>query len=137
MDIFHANSLEWMHHGHLVGKHPLYDLSNILICMRHQDRIAVLNWPRKEIVWAWGWEEISGPHDAHMLENGHILLFDNGIVQRRSRAVELDPVSGEIVWGVSGRSADFVLHAQPGLRAALAERQYAVGRVGQGAAPSR
>ena len=98
VDLFHANSVEWMRYGNLVGKDQLYDLSNILICLRHQDRIAIFNWPRREIVWAWGWEEISGPHDAHMLENGHILLFDNGIVNRRSRAVELDPVTKQIVW---------------------------------------
>jgi outer membrane protein assembly factor BamB len=37
-------------------------------------------------------------HDATMLSNGHILVFDNGLVQRRSRVVELDPATNQIVW---------------------------------------
>ena len=102
VDLFHANSVEWMRHKDLVGRHPLYDLSNILVCFRHQDRVAALNWARNEIVWAWGLGKISGPHDAHVLESGHILLFDNGLVRERSRAVELDPLTGEIVWQYQG-----------------------------------
>ena len=33
-----------------------------------------------------------------MLESGNILLFDNGLSRGWSRAIELDPLSGEIVW---------------------------------------
>ncbi len=33
-----------------------------------------------------------------MLEDGHILLFDNGLGRGWSRAVEMDPVSGKITW---------------------------------------
>jgi hypothetical protein len=98
MDIFHSNSAEWMRHPRLVGKHPLYDLDNVLICSRRQDCIAVVNWTRNEIVWAWGRGEIIGPHDAQVLENGHILLFDNGLGREYSRAVELDPVTEKVVW---------------------------------------
>ena len=98
IDLFHANSVEWMHHRHLISKHPLYALDNVLVCMRHQDRIAVFNWTRGEVVWSWGHGEISGPHDAHVLDSGHILLFDNGLARQRSRAIELDPLSGQIVW---------------------------------------
>ena len=102
IDLFHTNSIEWMRRKRLVGRHPLYDLSNILVCFRHQDRVAVLNWVSNEIVWAWGLGELSGPHDAHVLDNGHILLFDNGLVPKRSRAVEVDPLTGEIVWQYQG-----------------------------------
>lgn len=98
VDLFHANSIEWMRYPHLVGKHPVYDLNNILVCFRHQNRIAVFNWRRNVFVWAWGQDELRGPHDAQVLENGHILVFDNGLGREYSRAIELDPTSGDIVW---------------------------------------
>lgn len=98
MDLLHSNSLEWLRDEHLVGQHPLYDLDNVLVCFRHQDRVAVFNWTRNEVVWAWGETELSGPHDAHMLDNGHILVFDNGLGRNASRGVELDPLTGKIVW---------------------------------------
>ena len=98
VDVFHANSVEWMHHENLFSTHALYGPDNILVCFRHQDRIAVFNWPERRFIWSWGRDQISGPHDAQVLENGHILLFDNGLSRSWSRAIELDPLSGEIVW---------------------------------------
>ena len=98
VDLFHANSLEWAHHRHLVGRHPIYDLSNVLVCLRHQNRVAIVNWDRKEPVWAWGRDELDGPHDAQYLSNGNILVFDNGLGRGWSRVIEVDPVNRRIVW---------------------------------------
>lgn len=98
VDLFHCNSVEWMYREHLVGRHPLYELSNVLVCSRHQDRIFVVNWDRQELVWSWGEKILSGPHDAQVLENGHILVFDNGMGREWSRVIEMDPLSGRIVW---------------------------------------
>jgi hypothetical protein len=98
IDLFHSNSVEWIHHPRLAKKHPLYSDGNILVCMRHQDSIAIINWDAKRVVWSWGQGHLSGPHDATVLENGSILLFDNGIARRWSRVIELDPLKKEIVW---------------------------------------
>ncbi len=98
VDLFHCNSVEWMYHENLFDQNPLYAPDNILLCYRHQDRIAVFNWTSKMFVWSWGAGKISGPHDAQMLASGHILLFDNGLGRGRSRAIEMDPTTGEIVW---------------------------------------
>jgi len=98
VDLFHCNSIEWMHHKHLEGKHPIYDPSNVLICFRHQNRVAVMNWDARKVVWAWGGHELSTPHDAQVLASGNILIFDNGMERRWSRVIELDPVRKEIVW---------------------------------------
>jgi hypothetical protein len=59
----------------------------VLVSVRHKDTIIVVNWPRQELVWAWGQGEISAPHDASWLRNGNILLFDNGVASKRSRVV--------------------------------------------------
>ena len=61
VDVFHSNSVEWMHHKHLLGKHPIYGLDNILVCFRHQDCVAVLNWSRNQVVWVWGQNQVAGP----------------------------------------------------------------------------
>ncbi len=98
IDLFHANSVEWMRHRHLEQRDPLFAPGNVLISIRHQDMIAVFDWERKRLVWAWGQGEISGPHDATVLENGHFLLFDNGLGRGWSRVLEIDPITKTIVW---------------------------------------
>lgn len=98
IDLFHSNSVEWMHHENLFSIHPIYDPNNVLVCIRHQDRIAIVNWQEKKVVWSWGANQLSGPHDAQVLQDGHILLFDNGLSRGWSRALELDPLTNHIVW---------------------------------------
>lgn len=102
VDLFHTNSVEWMHYTNLFYKDGVYGPNNILVCIRHQDRVAIFNWTEKKIVWAWGLNQLSGPHDAQMLKNGHILLFDNGLGRGWSRALEVHPMNGEIVWQYKG-----------------------------------
>ncbi len=98
LDIIHANSVEFMRRPELAPRHPLYALGNVLVCSRHQDLIFAFEWESGELIWTWGRGEVSGPHDAHVLEGGNLLIFDNGLGRRRSRVIELDPVAETIVW---------------------------------------
>lgn len=98
VDLLHSNSAEWMRRRELAGKDRIYDLDNVLVCFRHQNRVAVVNWTRNEVVWSWGERELSGPHDAQVLENGHFLVFDNGLGRGASRVLEIDPASKRVVW---------------------------------------
>lgn len=98
IDLFHSNSVEWMPHPHLRGRGPIYGENCVLVSFRNQDRIAVFDWARRELVWVWGDGELSGQHDAQYLPSGNILVFDNGLASRASRVIELDPSRGEIVW---------------------------------------
>lgn len=97
-DLLHANAIDWMRRPALAARDPLYSIGNVLVCMRHQDAIAIVDWRTKKVVWHWGQGEISGPHDAQVLPNGNILLFDNGVSRKWSRVLELDPVSRRIAW---------------------------------------
>jgi hypothetical protein len=97
-DLIHANSIEWIRPPAQAPSSPLYADSNVLFCTRHQDLIGIVDWKTKRLLWAWGPGEISGPHDATLLANGHILLFDNGISRQWSRVIEVDPLSRRIVW---------------------------------------
>jgi hypothetical protein len=98
IDLFHANSIEWMGEEGLFGTHPLYDPGHVVVSFRNQDRVAILRPTTGKVVWAWGQGEISGPHDARLLPGGTILLFDNGLGRGWSRALEIDPRTNEIVW---------------------------------------
>jgi hypothetical protein len=62
------------------------------------DQIAILDRTTYDILWSWGAGQLEGPHHPTMLEDGHILVFNNGVKRIHSSVVELDPLSGEIVW---------------------------------------
>lgn len=103
-DFLHANYFQWMPGGVLGERSPLYAAGNVLVTLRKQDLAAVFDLARGEVIWAWGPGEVIGLHEAQVLGNGHILLFDNRSRGQDpedggwSRVVELDPLSGEIVW---------------------------------------
>ena len=98
IDLFHANTVEWMDDAELEGKHAIYASSNVVVCSRHQDTIAIIDWGAKRLVWTWGQGEVSGPHHPTVLPGGNILVFDNGLGRRWSRVIELDPLARRIVW---------------------------------------
>lgn len=98
IDLFHANTVEWMNQAHLAARDPIYAPRNVLVTSRRQDLVAIFDWDRTKLLWSWGPGEISGPHDATVLENGNILLFDNGLARGWSRVIELDPLQKKIVW---------------------------------------
>ena len=114
-DVVHANSVRFMTQEDLVGRHPIFDLGHLLICMRNQDSIAVLDWKRKQFIWAWGEGELEGPHDARVLENGNVLVFDNGNRRGWSRVIEVEPRTGKIVWEYAASPhEDFFTEARGG-----------------------
>jgi Arylsulfotransferase (ASST). len=56
-----------------------------------------------------GTQQVFGEHNATMLPNGHVQLFDNGSERpegNRSRVVEVDPASGKVVWQYAANGAN-------------------------------
>jgi hypothetical protein len=98
IDLLHANSIAFLDDPRLAARDPIYALGNVLVTMRHQDTVAILDWRAGQVVWAWGQGQIRGPHNASLLGNGHILLFDNRLGEGWSRVIEIDPLSREVVW---------------------------------------
>jgi len=98
VDLFHANSIEWMRRPELASRHPLFERDNVLVSFRHQNAVAVLDWTDRQLIWAWGRGELLGPHDAQVLDNGNLLIFDNGLGRGWSRVIEVDPLRRKIVW---------------------------------------
>lgn len=92
---------------------------NILISYCNLNTIAVIDKESADIVWAWGPGELDGQHNPRMMLNGHIMIFDNGTERGYSRVLELDPLTGKIVWEYNDRGAEqrfysaFLSSAQP------------------------
>lgn len=109
IDLFHANSVERMQRPDLEREHDLYSPTSFLVSMRAQDAIAVLDCLNGRVAWIWGPGELQGPHEARLLANGNVLLFDNGSRGRdHSRILEVDPLEEEIVWRYTAPTpADF------------------------------
>jgi len=75
---------------------------NIIISYRSLDVIMVIDRETGQIVWAWGPGVLDGQHKPHMLENGNILIFDNGTLRGKSRVIELNPLTEQIEWEYTG-----------------------------------
>lgn len=59
----------------------------------------------REILWFWGPGYLFAQHHTTLLENGNILVFNNGV--ERSSIVEVDPRTYRIVWEYAPRSGLF------------------------------
>jgi len=93
-DIMHTCSLEVMDRN----VRGFCQKGDLLISVRELDLVVVLDVDKGELVWTWGPGELSRQHDAQLLPNGNVLIFDNGCRNRFSRVVEIDPLTKKIVW---------------------------------------
>jgi len=109
IDRLHSNSLDVLTEQtarFIRGAKP----GDVLLSLRNLDMLVVMNLKTEKIVWALrgSWRQ---QHDAKMLQNGHILLFDNrgDLMDRgRSRVLEIDPGTGGIVWSYDGTESDLL-----------------------------
>ena len=96
-DIFHTNTIEVLD-GRLAPVSEHFEAGNVLVSIHGLDAIAVVDLRKQKIVWG-----MRGPfklqHQPTALDNGNILIFDNlGGPPNRSRVIEIEPMTGEIVW---------------------------------------
>ncbi len=93
----HSNSCEVLADG------------NILTSFRRLDTVAIIDKKTGEFSWKWGRGELGHPHNPTPLENGNILIFDNGRHSSRrssspgSRVVEVNPNTSQIEWCYEAR----------------------------------
>jgi len=128
----HDDGFDWAHLNtiHSLPDNPLADAGderfkpgNLLLNSRNLSFPFIVDWVTGDVVWQWSNKPpgasracvvqsvdetahcLVGPHDAKMLDNGNILIYDNGghagyplIVRFYTRLVEVDPVTGRVVW---------------------------------------
>ncbi len=90
---------EWTHCN------TIFELDNedLLLCFRVIDTVVIIDKKTGDVKWRWGPGEVFHPHGSIMIENGNILLFDNGCHRRDSylsysRVVEINPKTNNIEW---------------------------------------
>jgi hypothetical protein len=93
--------LEWTH-ANSIATTPEGDW---LVSFRRIDTVAAINPEDGSFRWKWGRGRISHQHDAKILENGRLLLFDNGVHRfgeaEFSRVLEVDVAEDNVVWSYS------------------------------------
>ena len=89
---------DWTH-GNSARRLPNGDL---LISMRNVNTVAIVNRDSGEVTWRLTTPAIAQQHDAMMLDNGNVLVFDNGPARLdtlpHSRVIEVDPATDEVIW---------------------------------------
>jgi hypothetical protein len=98
----HGNSIRYYETNPFSSK-PIY-----LLSFRHLNRVFMIERETGKIVWESREKMLSYQHDATLLDNGNILVFDNGLFRDQdrpllwSRVVEIDPRTDTIVWEFNG-----------------------------------
>src|SRR3989344_338217 len=99
----HANSLRF------VEKDPITGQEGFLISIRHINTVALINKKDGSFIWRSPKGLLAYQHDATLLANGNILIFDNGMfreplptVIQGSRVLEVNPKNNEVVWRFDG-----------------------------------
>ena len=100
MDLLHANTVDFLPRdskGH-------WKKGDILVSLREMNMIVVLDPKTYKIKWSWGPGELDKQHDPSMMNNGNLLLFDNGMRRKWSRVIEVAPQDdNKIVWTFRGK----------------------------------
>ena len=114
-DLTHINSVQYIT-PELSTAFPKAHPGDLLISIRNLDAIVLLDPQTERITWLKTSTWIA-QHDATLLPNGHIMLFDNmGMLNEpsHSRVIEYDPQADTIVWSYSGTEADPLINLTRG-----------------------
>ncbi|MFW6075603.1 MAG: aryl-sulfate sulfotransferase [Chloroflexota bacterium] len=81
---------------------------NLLVSFRHPSMVTIIERRSGEVIWKFGAPPLAQQHAPVELENGNILIFDNGTHRLdheipHSRVIEVDPETKEIVWSYQER----------------------------------
>jgi hypothetical protein len=102
-DPLHTNSVQYIT-AEQARNFPFAEEGDLLLSLRDISAVVVLSQDSGEITWAmrgpWLWQ-----HDASLLPNGRITLFDNlgGFRHNNSaRVLEVDPKTAAVTWSYQG-----------------------------------
>lgn len=107
-DPLHTNSIQFIDDTLAQAFAPAGGKANqVLVSFRHPGTPALIDLDSGELTWAMAGSWL-GQHSARALANGHFTLFDNyGHFEEHNmtRALEVDPISEQIVWRYEGDDA--------------------------------
>jgi hypothetical protein len=99
-DYLHPNSVKKLD-KEAVKNAPYLEADSLLVDIREIDTIAAISLETKQVYWM-----LKGPwfyqHDADLLDNGNIMLFDNLSLGKQSRVIEINPQTKQVEWEYKG-----------------------------------
>lgn len=98
IEYYHLNTIEILPETPLGKIDKRFQQGNHLICLRNTNTIFILDKNTKDVVWSWGPGVLDRPHMPTMLDNGNILVYDNGTHRTYSRILEINPLDNHIIW---------------------------------------
>jgi hypothetical protein len=99
-DLFHTNSIEALD-GQFVARNPAFEDGSFLLSSRHLDTVFVLDPENNEVEWALQ-ADFDAQHDARLLDDGSVMLFDNSGRGRYSSVRVYDPTTKALTWEYTG-----------------------------------
>ena len=80
----------------------------VMVSFRSISTVGIIDKATGDFEWKLGGDVLAQQHDPSMLDNGNVLIFDNGTHRRDnaftySRVIEVDPSTNEIVWEYQDR----------------------------------
>jgi hypothetical protein len=111
-DIFHTNTIELITGKISVGI-PAFKSGSLLVSLCTLNTIAVVDMDAEKVTWA-----LSGcwhrQHQPTLLENGNLMVFDNLGNNGKSKVIEFNPLTQEVVWAYRGDSTNELLSESNG-----------------------
>ncbi len=101
-DWAHLNSIRY------IADNPITHTPAYLISIRHLNELALIDIETGDIIWESPVNTFGMQHDATLLENGNMLVFDNGMFKTWPRpgflssVTEFNPVTNKVVWTYEG-----------------------------------
>ncbi|MFC1807121.1 arylsulfotransferase family protein [Candidatus Omnitrophota bacterium] len=98
-DILHTNTIEIIDRD-IDG---VCEKGDILLSSYMLDLVCIIDIEKNKLKWSWGKDYLENPHHPTLLDNGNILIYDNGNRREYSRVVELDPITKGVSWKYDAR----------------------------------
>lgn len=99
LDVLHTNAIEILEKD-IPGAGRKQDW---LISIREFDLVGIIDHQSRKLIWQWSPGKGSRQHNPTALQNGNLLIFDNGLRAGKSRVLELDPLHKSVVWQYGDR----------------------------------
>lgn len=128
-DLQHGNAVEVLAKD---GPDGLWKKGDLLSSVRNLNMIVVVQRDTGKLLWSWGKDHLQHQHGPVLAENGKFLVFDNGHRRRKSRVLEVDPVTKEIGWKYEGTPSNPFFSGTRGTVQSLSEGLVFVGSSNDG-----
>lgn len=107
-DFFHTNTIEVLD-GRLAESIPAFKRGNIMLSLHRVHAIVIVDPELGEVVWSMaGMARMQ--HQPTVIDNGHLMIFDNQGDLGASRVIEVDVPAQRVVWEYSGKEHGFYSH---------------------------